>query len=135
MTPRAVNVVTRWIVLGPFLLWGVWEVALLVIQRRHPEVRLVSQEARSLAARGLPSLAYAMTGLCFHFFQTWKRPPWSGFDAALFAIVWWAGLAVYLVADLVEPGARTWLRYPPIAMLIGGIGAWVCFPQSSIWTP
>ena len=112
MTARGVDIVTRWVVLGPFVLWAAWELVLVWLRARGWEVRLISQEARSIAARGLPSLAYAMMGL-----------------------------AAYLVADWLDPNRAYWplvtqyLRHPTAAALIGGVGAWLMFPQRSIWIP
>ena len=100
---RGVDIVTRWVVLGPFVLWAAWELVLVWLRARGWEVRLISQEARSIAARGLPSLAYAMMGLAAHFFITWRRLPWEGTTEIVLGVIWWAGLAAYLVADWLDP--------------------------------
>lgn len=142
MNVSAVNVVTRWVVLAPFLLWGVWEIVLLALRARYgTAVMLVSQQARSIAARGLPTLAYAMTGLAAHFFVTWRRIPWSDGTATVLGVLWWCGLAAYALADLLDHDRTAWpvvvqyLRHPTGAALIGGIGAWLMFGQTSVWTP
>lgn len=135
MTARALNVITRWVVIGPWLLWAVWELVVLALRTKIPGVRTISQEARSIAFRGLASLAYATAGMAAHWFVTWRRLPiperWQGVCTAL----WWLGLAAYLLSDAVVPEARTWLRWPPAAALIGAVGAWLLFGQASVWTP
>ena len=138
----SVNLVTRWLVVGPFVAWACWEVALIVLRAKYgTQVRLVSQVAESLAFRGLPTLAYVMTGLAFHFFVTWRRPPWSGATETVLGALWWAGGLAYLIADIFDPNRADWplitqwVRYPPVAALVGGIGAWLFFGQKSIWIP
>lgn len=133
---HATNVATRWIVIGPFLLWLVWELALVYMRERlGMNVRLVSQEARSLAYRGLPSLAYFVTGLAIHFFVNWPRPTWDGHIASALGVMWWAVGAVYLVTDALVPASHIWVRWPPFVALLGGALAFFAFPQHSLWNP
>jgi predicted membrane protein len=141
MTPSAVNLVTRWIVLGPFLAWGIWEIVLLALRARGWPVRLVSMEARAIASSGLPTFAYALAGLVAHFFITWGRVPWDGWLRGALGALWWAGLVAYLVADWLDPDRAAWplvtqyIRHPAGAALIGAVAAWLLFPQASVWTP
>lgn len=141
MTADQINGITKWVVVGPFILWALWEIALLALRSRGLDVRLISGEATRLAYRGLPTLAYAMAGLTAHFFLTWARIPWSEPVAAVLGGIWWAVLAAYLVADWLDPDHAYWppvtqyLRHPTTAALVGGIGAWLMFPQRSLWTP
>lgn len=136
------NIFTRWVVLGPVLLWAVWELVLLGLRAKYGNaVMLVSMQARSIAARGLPSLAYALAGLSVHFFVTWPRMPmpdkWIGPCYAF----WWACLVGYLIADWLDPSRFYWplvtqyIRHPTFAALAGAVFAFFFFPQTSIWTP
>jgi hypothetical protein len=134
VNPHTVNRVTAWIVLGWILLLGVWEVTVLALRTRYPEVRTISQEVKSIASRGMPSVAYLLTGMCAHWFITWRRLPWSGTPETVAAIAWWAGLAAYLFFDAITPEARIWIRHPLVAAIVGGVSAWLLFPQRSVWT-
>ena len=82
INPHTVNRVTAWLVVGWLLLLGAWELTVLALRARYPEVRTISQEVRSIAARGMPSVAYALTGMCAHWFITWRRLPWAATLAA-----------------------------------------------------
>lgn len=141
MTERTINVITRWVVLGPVVLWAVWEIALIWLRRQGWDVRLISQEARSIAFRGLPTLAFVLTGLAFHFFVTWRRLPWDGTAAVVLAALWWAIGVAYLAADILDPARAhwpiltQWIRYPPVAALLGAFTAWLFFGQRSLWHP
>lgn len=141
MTPRAVDLVTRWLVVGPFLAWLAWELVLLALRARGWPVLLVSQEARRLAYRGFPSIAYALSGLSVHFFVNWTRPTWDGWIATALVILWWSVLAAYLAADALDPDhaywpiVTQWIRWPPVVAAVGGVLAYVAFPQRALWTP
>lgn len=135
MNAHLVNRITAWLVFLPWLVYAVWEIVVLALRTKYPEVRTISMEARSIAARGLASLAYAFCGMGAHWFITWRRLPWSGTTEVVAAVAWWAGLALYLLFDCLTPGARVWIRHPAVAALVGGIGAWLLFPQKSVWTP
>lgn len=142
MTPHGINLVTRWLVLGPFLAWGVWEVVLLYLRTRlGTDVLLISQEARRLAYRGLPAFAYFLAGLSVHFFVNWTRPTWDGPIASALGATWWGIGFAYLVADVLDP-QRTywplltqWIRWPPVVALVGAALAFFAFPQRAMWTP
>ena len=141
MTERGINLITRWVVLGPFILWAAWELAQIWFQRRGWDVRLISQEARSLAYRGMPSLAFFLTGLSVHFFLSWRSLPWSDTLATVAAVAWWAIGAAYLVADVLDPNraywpaVTLWLRWPPFVAIVGAVSAFFLFPQRALWSP
>lgn len=136
MSEHAVNVVTRWVVIGPFVLWLVWELVLLWMREKlGMDVRLISQEARSLAHRGMASLAYFLSGLMAHFFINWTRPTWDGLIAHVLGFSWWFVGALYLAADVAFPESRVFLRWPTFAALLGAVLAYVAFPQRALWTP
>jgi hypothetical protein len=142
MSEHAINVVTRWVVIGPLLLWLAWELVLIVLRERYGmNVRLISQEARSLAYRGFPSLAYFLGGLVVHFFLNWRCPTWDGPAASVLGFTFWAIGAAYLVADWLDPERAYWpiatqyLRHPRYAVIIGGFTAFLAFPQRSLWEP
>lgn len=141
MKPHTIDLVTRWIVVGPFLAWLVWELVLVALRARGWDVLLISQEARRLAYRGLPSLAYALAGLSVHFFVNWTRPTWDGLPAQVLGVTWWAVLAAYLLADALDPNraywpiVTQWIRWPPVVAAVGGVLAYVAFPQRALWVP
>lgn len=142
MSEHTVNLITRWIVIGPLVLWLAWELALLVmIEHYGMNVRLISQEARSLAYRGLPSLAYFLGGLVVHFFLNWRRPTWGGQAATVLGATFWVIGAAYLLADLLDPNRLHWpvltqyVRHPRYATIVGGMTAFFAFPQRSLWEP
>lgn len=136
-----VNRATTWIVVGPFLLWAAWEAALIVMRANGWDVRLVSGEAKRLAFRGLPTLAYFLAGLTAHFFFTWARPTWSPPWDAILGVLFWSIGAAYLVADWLDPKQvywplwAQWLRYPPVVAGVGLVAGWGLFPQRSLWFP
>ena len=136
-----VNRVTTWIVVGPFLLWAAWEIVLVLMRANGWDVRLVSGEAKRLAFRGLPTLAYFLAGLTAHFFLTWQRPTWSSPWDAVLGVVFWSIGAAHLLADALDPDFRRWplvtqwIRYPPVVAGIGLVAGWGLFPQRSIWFP
>jgi len=138
----SVNLVTRWLVVGPFVAWACWEVALVILRAKYgTQVRLVSQVAESLAFRGLGALAYFMAGLSAHFFATWTRPTWSGTTATILGLVFWLVGVAYLVADLLDPARAywplwaQWVRWPPVIAALGALLAWSFFPQRALWVP
>lgn len=117
------------------------EIAALLLRRYGVHVQLVSQAAREVAFKGLPTLAYFMTGMAVHWFVTWETTPWQGIWAGIFGLTFWVVGITYLLADIFDPNylywptAVQWLRYPPIVALVGGLLAFVCFPQNSVWYP
>jgi hypothetical protein len=142
MTASSVNRITKWVVLGPLVLWLLWEIVLLVLRWRGLDVRLISQEGRRLAFDGpLAALAYFSAGLAAHLYMTWRRPTWEGQIASILGAIWWGTGAAYLVLDLLRRDraawslAEQWVRYPPVAAIVGALLAWTCFPQRSRWIP
>lgn len=133
MNAHLINRITAWLVFLPWLIYAVWELVVLALRTKYPEIRTISMEARSIAARGLASIAYAMAGMTCHWFITWRRLPLSGWLATTGAILWWAGLAAYLLSDALTPEARVWIRHPAVAAVIGGVGAWLLFGQREVW--
>lgn len=135
MKASTVNVITRWVILGYLPVLFLWEMAVLALRADDPGVRTISQEARSIASRGMASLAYFWAGMAAHWFVTWHRLPLTGRLAVVAAVLWWAGLAAYLLSDIIVPEARVWIRHPAVAALVGAIGAWLLFGQESVWVP
>lgn len=129
MRASTVNVITRWVVLGYLPVLFVWEMVVLSLRVDDPGVRTISQEARSIAARGMASLAYFWAGMAAHWFVTWRRVPLPGWCGVL----WWIGLAAYVLSDIVAPEARVWIRHPAVSALFGALGAWIFFGQESVW--
>lgn len=141
MTAHAWNIATRWIVIVPWLVWLVWELVVIAVGKRVPGVETISQEARRLAYRGFPTLAYFWCGMASHWFITWRKPVWEGTLGAVLAVLFWAIGAAYLLADWLDPNRAhwpaltTWLRYPPIVACVGLAAGYLLFPQRSVWTP
>ena len=140
MTPAAVNLATKWLVITPWLLWAVWEVALLVLRAKvGPEVKTISMEAKDLGSGGLTALVYFWFGLGAHYWLNWTRPVWS--FPWLGVAFWVVGLA-FLGTDLFTswrpelwPEWMRWVRYPPLVAAFAVLMGWACFPQGGSWTP
>lgn len=131
----------RWIVWWGYSLAVLEIIDLILRERFEIHVELVSQTARRIAFGGFTAFAYFLAGMTAHWVVTWHRPTWTGTTATVLALVFWAGLAAYLAASWFDPTPRhwpvwaQWLRYPPIAALLGAVLALVCFPQNSSWLP
>lgn len=139
---EVLNVTTKRIVVGPLLVWAVWEIVLVIIRAIiGPEVKLISQVGRDLAFRGFTSLAYFSAGLPVHIYVTWRGSPPDGAAGAVLGVTWWAIGFVYLLADIFDPTPRYWpeltqhLRYPPYVAIGSMLIAFVCFAQRGLWTP
>ncbi|HEY6007570.1 MAG TPA: hypothetical protein VIU40_04545 [Geobacteraceae bacterium] len=129
-----------------YVLWWVYglavlEVFLIALNAMGIKIRLVSQIVEGVAFRGLPTLAYILTGMCAHWFITWRRIPWSDPVSNWLGMFFWAVGAAYLIADIFDNDRMHWplvtqyLRYPPHSALLGLLNGWLCFPQKSIWWP
>jgi hypothetical protein len=129
-----IDLVTKWIVIGPWILWATWEIALLVMRGRGLEVGTISMVAKGLSYGGLAALAYFAAGMTTHWFVTWRRPVWQ---TPLPGVAFWLLGVAYLVTDLVWPtphggtGWWLWLRYPAVVAGIGALAGWGLFPQGS----
>lgn len=127
---------------------GVWEVLAIVLKWCGIKVPLVSQVAKEtvfgakwLDHAAMSSLGYFFVGMGVHWFITWGRVPWEGTTANILGVLFWLVGAAYYVADKLDPNWTywplwaQWVRYPSIVALLGGIMAFVCFPQNSVWVP
>lgn len=135
MNANLINRISSYLLWVPWVIYIVWELILLALRIKNPGVHTLSQEARSLASRGLATFAYAYSGMAAHWFINWKRIPWTGTAGAIAAVAWWLGVAIYLFFDAFYPQSSFWFRNPAIAAVIGFVGAWLLFPQNavSIW--
>jgi hypothetical protein len=135
------NVVTRWVVIGPWLLWLAWELVLLYLRTKIPGVKTISQEARSIAFRGFPTLAYFWCGMASHWFIPWRRPLWPYPWNVVLGVAFWAIGAAYLAADIFDPRHQywptlvQWIRWPPLVALLGLVLGYLLFPQTTPWVP
>lgn len=113
----------------------------IVLRARGIRVELISITMRRLAFSGMTALAFFFGSMCVHWFVTWHRATWEGATAHLLGAFFWFVFAAYLAASWFDPTPRywptatQWVRYPPIAALIGAVLAYVCFPQRSPWFP
>lgn len=131
---------------GRWLVWWAWSLAVIevidvALRSRGIQVELVSQTMRRLVFEGLTGLAFFFGAMTVHWFVTWHRATWEGTTATVLGLVFWAVFLAYVVVSYADPTPRhwpvltQWIRYPPIAAGVGGLLAWVCFPQGSIWLP
>lgn len=129
-----------------YLIWywyilALIEISAIILRKMGVPCHLVSYTAREAAYKGLPTLAYFMAGMTFHWFVTWYRVPWHGTTASILGFWFWLVGVVYFAADMLDPNYLYWplwaqrLRYPPTVALIGAANAWICFPQKSVWFP
>ncbi len=129
-----------------YMVWGAWglaaiEIAAVALRALGAKLHLVSYEARGLAFGGLTALAYFAGSMSIHWFVTWRRVPWSDPVAHVLGVFFWAVFLAYVIASYADPNPRywpivtQWLRYPPVACAIGGVLAFFCFPQESVWAP
>ena len=140
MTPDTLNTITKWLVIGPWVVFAAWEVALLILRAKvGTDVKTISMVAKDLGAGGLTALVFASFGLASHYYITWTRPVW---DFPWLGVVFWALLVAYLALDIFTPWDATlwptwmrWVRYPPFVAVFATICGWAMFPQRSSWTP
>lgn len=129
-----------------YLIWwgyglAVLEATDLILRAKGVKVELVSMSARRIVFSGFTVFAFFLSSMTFHWCVTWRRMTWEGWTANALGLFFWAVFAVYLLASWFDPTPRywpavtQWLRYPPIAALIGAVLAYVCFPQRSPWFP
>lgn len=130
----------RWIVWWGYSL-ALLELADVVLRWRGVHVELVSQTARRIAFSGLTAWAFFLGSMTAHWVVTWHRATWEGTTATVLALIFWAVFLAYLLASWFDPTPTywpeltRWLRYPPIAAVLGAVLALVCFPQRSPWFP
>jgi hypothetical protein len=134
-----VNRITTWVVIGPWLLWLAWEIALIWLRGSGTHVYTISQEAKRLAFGYLGSLAYFWGGMTAHYFLTWSKPSWS---SPLPAVAFWVIGLAYMGADFFDGGDPSkwpnfvqWLRWPPVVVVIGLLAGHLLFPQPTPWRP
>ncbi len=129
-----------------YLVWWAYGLALIeiadvILRWRGVPVDLVSQVARRVAFSGLTAFAFFFGSMAVHWFVTWRRATWEGPVAHVLGVLFWLVFLAYLLASWFDPTPRhwptvtAWLRYPPIAALVGAVLAYVCFPQRSPWFP
>jgi hypothetical protein len=129
------------LLVGFGVLLGVVELVDLVLRSRGVPVELVSQSARRVVFSGFTALAFFFGSMTTHWFVTWRRRTWEGTIANVLGLFFWAVFAAYIAASFLDPDpaywpvVTQWLRYPPVAALVGAVLAYVCFPQRSRWFP
>lgn len=129
------------LLIGFALLLGVIEIADVVLRARGIPVELVSITARRLAFSGFTAIAFFFGSMTAHWFVTWRRPTWEGTTATVLGAIFWTVFVAYIAASFLDPDPRywptvtLWLRYPPIAAIVGAVLAYTCFPQRSKWFP
>lgn len=139
MTAALINRITSFVVVGPWIVWLIWELALLWFRGKGITVNTISMEAKRIAFAHLGALAYFWGGMSAHYFLSWKRPVWN---SPAPAIAFWTIGAAYLAADLLDrghwfgwPDFVQWIRWPPVVVLIGLAAGYLLFPQSATWSP
>jgi hypothetical protein len=140
MTPHTVNLITKWVFIGPWFLFAAWEIVTIVLrQKLGTEVKTISMEAKDLGSGGLTSIVFAWFGLGAHYWITWTRPVWS---FPWLGVLFWALLVGFIVMDLATsyrwvdwPAWMRWARYTPLVAAFAVLCGWAFFPQSSSWTP
>jgi hypothetical protein len=140
MTPDTLNLVTKWVIIGPWVVFALWEVALLVLRQKvGTDVKTISMQAKDLGAGGLTALVYFWFGLGSHYWITWTRPTW---DFPWLGILFWAFGVAFLAVDIFThwnaalwPEWMRWVRYTPLVAAFGVLCGWALFPQRSGWTP
>lgn len=136
---ETINTVTKWVILGPWVIFAAWEIALLILRAKGVEAKTISMQAKDLGAGGLTSLVFAWFGLGAHYFITWTKPTW---DFPWLGVVFWAILVAFLATDIFTswnaaawPAWMRWVRYPPFVAGFGVVCGWALFPQRGSWTP
>ena len=136
---EAINVATKWIIIGPWLLFAVWEAVLLILRAKGVDAKTISMQAKDLGAGGLTALVFAWFGLGSHYFITWTKPTW---DFPWLGVAFWVILAAFLATDIFTtwnaaawPVWMRWVRYPPFVAVFAVVCGWALFPQRSSWTP
>ena len=134
-----IDTITKWVVIGPWALWLVWEIALLILRGNGHDVKTISMQAKDLGAGGLTAIVFAWFGLGSHYWITWTRPTWS---FPWLGVVFWALLVGFLAMDIFThwnvvnwPAWMRWVRYTPIVAAFGILCGWALFPQRGSWTP
>lgn len=137
-TVDAVNLITKWLVVGTWVVYAAWQIALISLRASGVPVKLISMTEKDVGY-SLASLVYFWNGMGAHWWQTWRQPTWSNPGPG---IAFWAIGLAYLMTDLVWPtphgGTSPWLvlRYPPVVMVIGLVAGWGLFPQGRPnWSP
>ena len=136
---ETINVVTKWVIIGPWIIFAVWEVVLLILRAKGIEAKTISMQAKDLGAGGLTSIVFAWFGLGSHYWITWTRPTWS---FPWLGVVFWALLLGFIAMDIFThwnvvnwPVWMRWVRYTPIVAAFGVLCGWMLFPQRGSWTP
>lgn len=134
----SVNLATKWLVVGTWVLYAAWQLMLVVLRWRGVNVKLISMTQKDVGY-SLASLVYFWAGFATHWWLTWRQPVWS---SPIPGILFWAIGLAYLVTDLGWPtphgGTSQWLmlRYPPVVLVVGLVAGWGLFPQGRPnWLP
>jgi len=134
-----INLTTKWLLIGIFLLLAVWQIALIVMRWRGLNVRLISMQAQALGYAGLTSIVFAWFGLGTHWWICWRHSTWS---SAIPGVIFWALLVTYVVVDLTTTYRHDlwpdWLevaRFPPLVAGIAMVSGYAFFPQKIPWVP
>jgi hypothetical protein len=129
-----------------YLVWWAYGLALIEIadvclRAAGVQVDLVSMTARRVAFSGLTGFAFFFGSMTVHWFVTWRRRTWTGTTANVLGLFFWAVFLAYVLASFLDPTPSSWplitqwIRYPPVAALVGAALAYTCFPQRSPWFP
>jgi hypothetical protein len=131
-----------------YLVWWAYGLAIIeiidvILRSRFVQIKvdLVSMVARRVAFSGLTAFSFFFGSMAVHWFVTWRRLPWEGVTEAALGVFFWLVFVAYILASWFDPTPKywpvvtQWLRYPPIAAVVGAVLAYVCFPQRSVWFP
>jgi hypothetical protein len=139
VNPTVIDICTRWVFIGPLLLWLPWEVLVLVLRMRGVHVRTLSMVAQDLGFTGLTSVVYFYVGLCSHFWlNRWKLellPEWCG---VFFWVIGFAYLALDAFTTSDHSRWPAWLevmRWPPVVFGLATASGYLLFWQKGKWLP
>ena len=135
-----INLITKWIAIGTWIVYGIWQLFLVILRLSKINVNLISMTEKDLGYGGLAALVYFWCGFATHWWVTWHKPVWN---TPIPAILFWLIGFAYLAADLAYPiphgGGPQWqqiIRYPAVVAGIGAFSGWALFPQGKPnWSP